>query len=52
MLLGLYIGAEMQMWMPAFVALFGSLILEFHTGISALSHRVERLEEQRGLVRP
>jgi hypothetical protein len=30
---------------------FAELRLEFHTEISGLSHRVERLEEQRGLVR-
>jgi len=78
---------QLQLWMPAIVALFGSLMvvvftawlntrvlgavhseihalraemkqgfaelrMEFHTEISGLSHRVERLEEQRGLVRP
>ncbi len=31
---------------------FAELRLEFHKEISELSHRVERLEEQRGLVRP
>jgi len=86
---------QVQLWMPAILALFGTLLvvvftawlntrtlsaqidavdkkltaqidalraetrqgfaelrLEFHTGISDLAHRVERLEEQRGLVRP
>jgi hypothetical protein len=31
---------------------FAELRLDFHTGISRLTRRVERLEEQRGLVRP
>lgn len=31
---------------------FAELRLEFHTGMSELSRRIERLEEQRGLVRP
>ena len=31
---------------------FAELRLEFHKEISELSRRVERLEEQRGLVRP
>ena len=31
---------------------FAELRLDFHTEISQLTHRVERLEEQRGLVRP
>lgn len=87
--------AQMQMWMPAILALFGSLLvvvftawlntralsaqiegvdkkltaqiealraetnqgfaelrLEFHRGFSELSHRVERLEEPRGILRP
>ena len=86
---------QVQIWMPAILALFGSLLvvvltawlntkalsaqiegvdkkltaqiealrtetrqgfaelrLDFHTEISQLTRRVERLEEQRGLVRP
>jgi hypothetical protein len=31
---------------------FAELRLDFHTEISQLTRRVERLEEQRGLVRP
>jgi hypothetical protein len=31
---------------------FAELRLDFHTEISQLARRVERLEEQRGLVRP
>jgi len=31
---------------------FAELRLDFHTEISELTRRVERLEEQRGLVRP
>jgi hypothetical protein len=31
---------------------FSELRLDFHTEISELTRRVERLEEQRGLVRP
>jgi len=31
---------------------FSDLRLDFHTEISQLTRRVERLEEQRGLVRP
>jgi uncharacterized protein involved in exopolysaccharide biosynthesis len=31
---------------------FAELRLDFHTEISQLTHRVERLEGQRGLVRP
>ncbi len=76
--------AQVQVWMPAILALFGTLLvvvftawlntralssqiealraetkqgfaelrLDFHTSLSGLSHRVERLEAQRGLVRP
>jgi hypothetical protein len=76
--------AQVQIWMPTLLALFGSLLvvvisawlntkalsaqiealraemrqgfaelrLDFHTEISQLTRRVERLEEQRGLVRP
>jgi methyl-accepting chemotaxis protein len=83
--------AQLQAWMPAIIALLGSLIVAVFTAwlntralssqiealraemrqglaelrldflkdwsdvrleISELSHRVERLEEQRGLVRP
>ena len=76
--------AQVQIWMPAILALFGSLLmvvftawlntkalsaqiealraetrqgfaelrLDFHTEISQLTRRVERLDEQRGLVRP
>jgi hypothetical protein len=83
--------SQVQVWMPAILAMFGSLMvvvitawlntkalssqidavraeidvlraemkqgfaelrLEFHKEISELSRRVERLEEQRGLVRP
>jgi len=75
---------QAQLWMPAILALFGSLIvvsftalintravlahidalgaefkkdlaefeLRLNTRLSALEHRIERLEEQRGLVRP
>jgi hypothetical protein len=74
----------MQLWMPAILSLFGSLLvvvvtawlntkalssqidllraemkqmfaefrLEIHANLTDLKHRVERLEEQRGLVRP
>ena len=31
---------------------FTELRLEFHTELSALTRRIERLEEQRGLLRP
>jgi hypothetical protein len=31
---------------------FAELRLDFHTEISQLTRRVERLDEQRGLVRP
>ena len=76
--------AQVHIWMPAILALFGSLLmvvftawlntkalsaqiealraetrqgfaelrLDFHTEISQLTRRVERLDEQRGLVRP
>jgi len=75
---------QAQLWMPAILALFGSLIvvsftawintravlahidalraefkkdlaefeLRLNTRLSALEHRIERLQEQRGLVRP
>jgi len=75
---------QAQLWMPAILALFGSLIvvsftalintravlahidalgaefkkdlaefeLRLNTRLSAHEHRIERLEEQRGLVRP
>ena len=75
---------QVQIWMGAILALFGSLLvvvftawlntkaltaqiealraetrqgfaelrLDFHTEISQLTHRVGRLEEQHGLVRP
>ena len=75
---------QVQLWMPAILALFGTLItvvitawlntravtsqidavraemkqgfaqqrLAFHKGFSELARRVERIEEQRGLVRP
>jgi hypothetical protein len=75
---------QAQLWMPAILALFGSLIvvsfttwintravlahidalraevkkdlaefeLRLNTRLSALERRIERLEEQRGLVRP
>jgi hypothetical protein len=85
------VNQQVQLWMPAILALFGSLItvvitawlntralsgqidavraeinvlraemkqgfaelrLEFHKDLSDLTRRVERLEEQRGLVRP
>jgi hypothetical protein len=74
----------MQQWMPAILALFGSLLvvvitawlntkalfsqidalraemkqnhaelrLEINSKITTVEHRVERLEEQRGLFRP
>jgi hypothetical protein len=76
--------AQVQIWMPTLLALFGSLLvvvisawlntkalsaqiealraetrqgfaelrLDFHTEISQSPRRMERLEEQRGLVRP
>jgi len=76
--------SQAQLWMPAILALFGSLIvvsftawintravlahidalgaefkkdlaefeLRLNTRLSALEHQIERLEEQRGLVRP
>ena len=76
--------SQAQLWMPAILALFGSLIvvvftewintravlahidalraefkrdlaefeLRLNTRLSALERRIERLEEQRGLVRP
>jgi hypothetical protein len=47
---------QAQLWMPAILALFGSLIVVSFTAwinrLSALERRIEHLEERLGLVRP